>query len=73
MSHRAVVVDPDTPGRLAIRPVDDPVPDRGEAIVRVKALSLNRGEVRRAGLAAAGCMLRATSSSAPCCLLLSAR
>ena len=54
MSHRAVVVDPDTPGRLAIRPVDDPVPDRGEAIVRVKALSLNRGEVRRAGLAAAG-------------------
>jgi NADPH:quinone reductase-like Zn-dependent oxidoreductase len=54
VSHRAVVVDPDTPGRLAIRPVDDPVPDRGEAIVRVKALSLNRGEVRRAGLAAAG-------------------
>ena len=54
MSHRAVVVDPETPGRLAIRPVDDPVPDRGEAIVRVKALSLNRGEVRRAGLAAAG-------------------
>ena len=54
MSNRAVVVDPEAPGRLAIRPVPDPVPDRGEAIVRLNALSLNRGEVRRAGLAAAG-------------------
>jgi NADPH:quinone reductase len=54
VSNRAVVVDPETPGRLVIRPVDDPNPDRGEAVVRVKALSLNRGEVRRAGLAAVG-------------------
>lgn len=54
MSNRAVVVDPEAAGRLVVRAVDDPVPDRGEAIVRVKALSLNRGEVRRSGLAAAG-------------------
>ncbi|HVQ75599.1 MAG TPA: zinc-binding dehydrogenase [Candidatus Binatia bacterium] len=52
--NRAVVVDPAAPGRLVIRAVPEPVPDRGEAVVRVRALSLNRGEVRRAGMAAAG-------------------
>ena len=54
MSNRAIVVDPEAPGRLVIRPVADPVTDRGEALVRVRAISLNRGEVRRAGMAPAG-------------------
>jgi len=54
MSHRAVVVDPAAPGRLVIASVPDPSPDRGEAVVRVSAISLNRGEVRRAGMAQAG-------------------
>ena len=53
-TNRAVVVDPEAPGRLVIRPVPEPVPDRNEAVVRVRALSLNRGEVRRSGMAAAG-------------------
>jgi hypothetical protein len=52
--NRAVVVDPDVPGRLVIRPVGEPSPDRGEAVVHVRALSLNRGEVRRSGMAPAG-------------------
>jgi NADPH:quinone reductase len=54
MSHRGVVVDPTAPGRLVIASVPDPAPDRDEAVVRVRALSLNRGEVRRAGMAPEG-------------------
>ena len=51
---RAVVVDPDAPGRLVIRPVAEPTPLPNESLVRVRAISLNRGEVRRSGMAAAG-------------------
>ena len=45
---RAVTVDPAAPGRLAIKPVELRDPDRDEVAVRVNAISLNRGETRRA-------------------------
>jgi len=45
---RAVVVDPTAPGKLAVKPVELRDPDRDEVGVRVTAISLNRGETRRA-------------------------
>ncbi|HYM72291.1 MAG TPA: zinc-binding dehydrogenase [Stellaceae bacterium] len=45
---RAIVVDPAAPGRLAIKPVELRDPDRDEIGVKVTAISLNRGETRRA-------------------------
>ena len=45
---RAVVVDAAAPGKLAIKPVELRDPDRDEVAVRVTAISLNRGETRRA-------------------------
>jgi NADPH:quinone reductase len=45
---RAIIVDPAAPGRLAIRDVGLRDPDRDEVRVRVTAISLNRGETRRA-------------------------
>src|SRR5438034_7872296 len=45
---RAVVVDAAAPGWLAIKPVELRDPDRDEVGVRVTAISLNRGETRRA-------------------------
>ena len=51
---RAVVVDPSAPGRLVIRPVSAPSLLPAEALVRVAAISLNLGEVRRAMTADAG-------------------
>src|SRR5579863_531622 len=44
----AIVVDEAAPGRLAIKPVELRDPDRDEVAVRVSAISLNRGETRRA-------------------------
>src|ERR1051325_5761940 len=45
---RAVVVDPAAQGELALRSVELRDPDRDEVSVRVTAISLNRGETRRA-------------------------
>jgi NADPH2:quinone reductase len=45
---RAVVVDADAPAHLKIGEVEAPTPLPGEALLRVKALSLNRGETRGA-------------------------
>ncbi len=51
---RAVVVEPGAPGRLAVREVPEPVPARGEALVAMRATSLNPGEVQVAQQAPPG-------------------
>lgn len=45
---RAVVVSPGAPGCLVLSPVERRPPLPGEALVKVEAISLNLGEVRRA-------------------------
>ena len=46
--HHAVVVDPTAPGRFKIVEVESPAATSHEALVRVAAVSLNRGEIRMA-------------------------
>jgi NADPH:quinone reductase-like Zn-dependent oxidoreductase len=54
MSVRAVVTDPNAPAHLTVATVDDPQPRADEALIRVHAISLNRGEVRGAQAAKPG-------------------
>jgi NADPH:quinone reductase-like Zn-dependent oxidoreductase len=51
---RALVADSSTPGRIAVRDAPEPVPAAGEALVEVRAFSINRGELRMLGTAADG-------------------
>ena len=51
---QAVLVDPDAPARLALGDKEEPTPASNEALVRVAAISLNRGEVKRVQSAEAG-------------------
>jgi NADPH:quinone reductase-like Zn-dependent oxidoreductase len=51
---RALLVDPAAPGRLRLGDAPEPEPGPGEVLVGVRAISLNRGEVRGLADAAAG-------------------
>ena len=42
---QAIVIDPQAPRRLGFQTVESPTPQAKEAVIRVKAISLNRGEV----------------------------
>ena len=42
---QAIVIDPQASARLGFQTVEPPTPQANEALIRVKAISLNRGEV----------------------------
>ena len=45
---KAIVTEPQSEGHLVLSEVDQPIPTLSQALVRVAAVSLNRGEVRSA-------------------------
>jgi NADPH:quinone reductase len=54
---RAVLVDPNVIGKLALGEVEVPAPRQNEALVRVHTISINRGEINRAQNSPAGTLL----------------
>ena len=54
---RAMLVDHDAPGHLALTDIPDPVPMSNQCVVAVKAISLNLGEVKRARRSEPGTLL----------------
>jgi NADPH2:quinone reductase len=54
---RAALVDPSVNGKLALSTVEAPMPRADEALVRVHAISLNRGECNRAQNSPEGTLL----------------
>ena len=54
---RALIVDPNATGRLSIGGAPDPTPHSDQCLVRVEAVSLNRGEVLQVSRAAPGTIL----------------
>jgi len=51
---RALVADPAAAGRLSFQEMAEPEPGPGEAVVSVRAISINRGELHRLQAAAPG-------------------
>src|SRR4051812_18731374 len=54
---KAVVTKPGAIGNVGFAEVPEPTPDSDEALVSVKAFSLNRGEIRRAATQTAGTLI----------------